>query len=343
VSETAPPLVAAIAERRSSTPPVARPRLGHGYKTPITHRIAEKAIFVLAFAAILAIVLIFAFILKEALPLIWELDAQHEIGGLSALFAPRQWAGYDAAEFIWQPVGGTPKLNVVPLFAGTLKVTVLTMLISVPIGVGAAIFVSQYAPRWLREIVKPALELLASIPSVVLGFFALMVLASWMQDTFGWTYRLNAIVASAGMSLAVIPMIFTISEDALSAVPETLLRASMALGARKWQTTLYVVLPAALPGIAAAVILGFGRAIGETMIVLMASGNAALVEMFEPAASVRTVTATVAAELGEVAQGDAHWRVLFLLGTLLFVVTFVLNRVGAKFIQRVTQRFTAEK
>lgn len=319
-----------------------RPLLGHGFKTPLRHVLAERAIMALAFVAIAAIVLIFAFILKEALPLLWDHEALREIGGLSSLFAPRQWLGYDEAVYVWQPVGGTPKLNVVPLFVGTLKVTVLTMVISVPIGVGAAIYVSQYAPRWIRELVKPTLELLAAIPSVVLGFFALMVLATWLQGLFGWQYRLNAVIAAIAMSLAVIPMVFTISEDALSAVPDTLKQASMALGARKWQTTLRVVLPASLPGIAAAVILGFGRAIGETMIVLMASGNAAVMELFDPTTSVRTVTATIAAELGEVAQGDAHWRVLFLLGAMLFVVTFVINRSGAMIIERLHRRLTAE-
>jgi phosphate transport system permease protein len=330
-----------LVERRSSAPPKRVP-LGRGFKTPLHHKIGERIIVGLAFAAILAIVLIFLFIFKEAIPLFWEPEAQEEIGGLWALFSPRQWVGYESAEYIWQPVGGVPKLNVVPLFVGTLKVTVLTMSLSIPLGVGAAVFVSQYASRWMREIVKPALEMLASIPSVVLGFFALMVLATWLQDAFGWTYRLNAIVAAVGMSLTVVPMIFTISEDAISAVPGTLKSASMALGARKWQTTLYVVLPAALPGIAAAVILGFGRAIGETMIVLMASGNASVMEPLNPTSSVRTVTATVAAELGEVAQGDAHWRVLFLLGTMLFVVTFVTNRIGAMIIARLHRKMTAE-
>lgn len=335
---------AAAVEPPEAPAPVTAPReravLGR-VRTPLSHVLAERAIFALAFVAIAAIVLIFAFIAKEALPLLWDADALEEIGGLSALFWPRRWPGYDEAVYVWQPVGATPKLNVVPLFVGTLKVTLLTLLISVPVGVGAAIYVSQYAPRWLREIVKPALELLAAIPSVVLGFFALMVLATWLQEALGTLYRLNGLVAAAGMSLAIIPTIFTISEDALSAVPVALERASMALGARKWQTTLYVVLPAALPGIAAAVILGLGRAVGETMIVLMASGNAAVMELFDPTTSVRTVTATIAAELGEVAQGDAHWRVLFLLGTLLFVVTFVLNRAGAMAIDRLHRKLTA--
>ncbi|MEC7520817.1 MAG: phosphate ABC transporter permease subunit PstC [Myxococcota bacterium] len=330
-------------ERELSEPgaPRAVVPLGQGFETPLAHRLAEKAITGVAFVAIAAIVLIFVFILKEALPLLWETELHGEIGGLDALFLPKQWAGYAEAVFVWQPVGTPSKLNVVPLLVGTLKVTVLAMLISVPAGVGAAIFVSQYAPRSLREVIKPALELLASIPSVVLGFFALIVLATWMQETFGLAYRLNAIVAACGLSLAVIPMIFTISEDALRAVPRELSEAAMALGARKWQTTLRVVVPAALPGIAAAVILGFGRAIGETMVVLMASGNAAVMELFDPTTSARTVTATIAAELGEVAQGDPHWRVLFLLGVLLFVITFALNRLGAAVIARLHRRLTA--
>ena len=321
--------------------PRRRSPLGHGFKTPLAHRVGDRAIAGLAFLAIAAIVLIFAFILKEALPLFFEPESLEEIGGLSALFVPREWPGYDAPEYVWQPVGTPPKLNVVPLFVGTVKVTLLAMLISTPLGVGAAIFVAQYAPKSVREIVKPALELLASIPSVVLGFFALIVLATWMQAVFDTPYRLNALVAAIGMSLAVIPMVFTISEDALRAVPRHLSEASMALGARKWQTTLRVVVPAALPGIAAAIILGFGRAIGETMVVLMASGNAAVMAPFDPTSSVRTVTATIAAELGEVAQGDPHWRVLFLLGVLLFAITFVINRVGAMIIARLHRRLTA--
>ena len=319
----------------------SRVPLGSGFRQPLAHRLAEKAIVGMAFVAIAAIVLIFVFVLKEALPLLWEVDVHEEIGGLGRLWLPTRWTGYDEAAFVWQPVGSPPKLNVVPLFVGTAKVTVLSMAFSVPLGVGSAIFVAQYAPRRLREIVKPALELLASIPSVVLGFFALIVLASWLQSAFGFSYRLNAVVAAAGLSLAVIPMIFTISEDALQAVPRSLSEAAMALGARQWQTTLRVVVPAALPGIAAGVILGFGRAVGETMVVLMASGNAAVMEIFDPATSARTVTATIASELGEVAQGDPHWRVLFLLGALLFTITFVLNRVGSAVVARLHARLTA--
>ncbi len=323
----------------ASRPP--RPKLGTGFRAPLAHRIAEHVIRVLAFTAVAAIVLIFVFIAKEALPLFWESDAQDQIGGLSALVVPRVWPGHHEATYLWQPVGDIAKMNVVPLFLGTLRVTVLAMLIAVPLSILAAIYVSQYAPRRLREILKPAIELLASIPSVVLGFFALIVVATVVQDTFGLTYRLNALVAAIGLSLAVIPLVFTIAEDALRAVPKELEAAALALGARKHQVITRVVLPAALPGIAAAVILGLGRAIGETMVVLMASGNAAVMDILSPSASARTVTATIASELGEVTQGDAHWRVLFLLGAVLFLATFVLNRVGSLVVERLHRSLSA--
>jgi phosphate transport system permease protein len=297
----------------------------------------------LAFTAVAAIALIFVFIAKEALPLFWEPDAQREIGGLSALLVPRVWPGHFETAYLWQPVGDVPKMNVVPLFLGTLRVTVLALLIAVPLAILSAIYVSHYAPPRLREVLKPAIELLASIPSVVLGFFSLIVVATVVQDVFGMTYRLNALVAAIGLSLAIVPLVFTISEDAIRAVPKELEAAALALGARKHQVVLRVVLPAALPGIAAAVILGLGRAIGETMVVLMASGNAAVMDVLAPGSSARTVTATIASELGEVTQGDVHWRVLFLLGAVLFVVTFALNRVGAWIVDRLHRALTASE
>jgi phosphate transport system permease protein len=302
--------------------------------------VAEKTITLMAMSAIAAIALIFIFIAREAVPMFWEAEFAHEVN-LRDLIFPRQWRGYEEAVYIWQPVGGVAKYNILPLFVGALKVTFLAMLFSVPLGIGAAIFVAMYAPRRVREVVKPVVELLAGIPSVVLGFFALMVVATWAQDLFGFRFRLNAVVAGIGLSLTIVPVIFTIAEDALQAVPRSLTEAALALGARKYQVALRVVVPAAIPGIAAGVVLGFGRAIGETMIVLMASGNAAMMEPFNFATSVRTVTATIAAELGEVATGDPHWRVLFMLGVLLFAVTFVLNVVGDLAIRRLQKRLTA--
>jgi phosphate transport system permease protein len=321
---------------RPATPPLGTQR----FRAQIVDRIAELAIKALATLAVVAIALVFLFIAKEALPIFWERETREEIGGLSALVFPRRWTGYDEALFVWQPVGGTPKFNVVPLFVGTLKITALAMLLAVPISVLAAVFVSQYASRRWKEILKIAIELLASVPSVVLGFFALMVLASFVQDLFGLAFRLNAMVAAMGLAIAIAPVIFTVSEDALSAVPRDLEAAALALGARKHQVVLRIVIPAALPGIAAASILGLGRAIGETMVVLMASGNAAVMELFDPTTSARTVTATIASELGEVAEGDPHWRVLFLLGAMLFVVTFVLNRAAAIVTSRLHRRLS---
>lgn len=320
--------------------PIERPPLGRTFQTPRWHTISEKIITLLAFAAIAAILLIFVFIAREAFPMFWEASFRDEIQ-FRDLFVAKQWRGYDHAAFIWQPVGEPAKFNVLPLFVGSLKVTVLSMLFSVPLAIGCAIFVAMYAPKRLREVIKPAIELLAGVPSVVLGFFALMIIATWAQQTFGFHFRLNAIVAALGLSLAIVPVIFTITEDALQAVPHTLSDAALALGARKYQIALRVVVPAALPGIAAAVLLGFGRALGETMIVLMASGNASVVEPLNFASSVRTVTATIAAELGEVAHGDAHWRVLFFLGVLLFAVTFVLNLASAIIVRRLQKKLTA--
>ena len=173
----------------------------------------------------------------------------------------------------------------------------------------------------------------------MIGFFALMVLATVVQDLFGLQYRLNAFVGGLALSLAVIPIVFTLSEDALATVPRSYTEASLALGATKWQTTLFVVLPAATPGVFAAVLLGIGRAFGETMIVLMATGNAALLSLnpFEP---VRTMSATVGAEMAEVVFGDSHYNVLFFIGTILFVFTFVLNAVAELYVrQKLMKKF----
>ena len=237
---------------------------------------------------------------------------------------PQLWPGYDEAASIWQPVSDIPKFGIWPLILGTLKVTIVAMAVSVPLGVGAAVYVSQYAGPRTREIVKPVVELLAGIPSVVLGFFALMVMATWFQNVFHLESRLNALVSGVALSFAVIPVIFTLSEEALRAVPRSYVEASIALGAARWQTIARVILPAASPGIAAGVALGLGRAVGETMIVLMASGNAAIVSA-SLADSTRTISATIAAELAEVVFGGAHYTVLFFLGTLLFLVTFGIN------------------
>jgi len=164
-----------------------------------------------------------------------------------------------------------------------------------------------------------------------------LVLAGWLQSTFGWTFRLNAVTAGIGLSLAVIPIVYTVCEDAFTSVPQTYRDGSVAMGASSWQTASRVVLPAAMPGVLAACILGFGRAIGETMIVLMASGNAAILSLL-PTDSIRTFSATIAAELGEVVVGSPHYHVLFFIGAFLFLITFVINLLGHWWVSRLQKK-----
>jgi len=281
-----------------------------------------------ALTSIASIILILIFVAREALPIFTSEVVQREVTP-GAMLAPRLVAG--SQEFIWQPVSDDPKYNIIPLLVGSLKVTLIALLISAPFSIAAAIYVSEFARRREREIIKPVVELLAGIPSVVIGFFALIVLATWVQRAFGTEHRLNALVAGIGLSLAVCPLIFTVSEDALRAVPTSYRTAALALGSDRFQMISRVVLPAAMPGILASLVLGFGRAIGETMIVVLASGNAALVSG-SIGVSTRTITATIAQELGEVVVGSPHYHVLFALGALLFLCTFVLNFLGERVI-----------
>ncbi len=213
-----------------------------------------------------------------------------------------------------------------------MKITLIGILFAAPLAILAALFSAAFAPKWLREWVKPAIELLASFPSVVIGFFALMVMATFFQEIFGYDTRLNAFVGGVAMALAAIPIIFTVSEDALTSVPSTYTEASLALGATKWQTAFFVTLPSAVPGIFAAVLLGIGRIFGETMIALMATGNAAMISM-NPFDSVRTLSATIGAEMAEVVFGDTHYNVLFLIGALLFIFTFTLNAIAEFYVK----------
>lgn len=272
--------------------------------------------------AIVFIFLIFLFTFKEA-------------AGVLDLHALR--AFFLADPPVWQPTSEVPKMSLIPIVLGTLKATVVGLLFACPVGVAAALFSSEFAPRRLREVIKPAIELLAGIPSVVMGFFALIVLATWLQNAFGFTYRLNAVNAGLALGFALVPIVYTISEDGLSAVPRAFREASYALGATKFQTAWKVVLPAAAPAVFASFVLAFGRAIGETMILLMAGGNAAItsLSLLDP---LRTLSATIAAEMGEVVVGSEHYAALFFMGTLLFVITFISNSVGQWVIRGMQRR-----
>jgi phosphate transport system permease protein len=279
-----------------------------------------------AFTGVAGLLLIMVFVFREALPILTNPEIQKEAS-----------LRHFTATWMWQPVGAVPKYGLAPLIGGTLKVVLVAMAFAVPLGVAAAVFTSEFASPRLRESLKPAVEILAGIPSVVLGFFALMVMASWIQMLTGATVRLNALNAGIALGLGVLPTIFTVSEDALRAVPKPFREASLGLGASPWQTAWSVTLPAAGAGVSAGILLGLARAVGETMIVLMASGNAAIASgsVFD---SVRTLSASIAAELAEVVFGSAHYSVLFFLGAILFVTTFIINVVAGMFVGRLRRR-----
>ena len=330
---------------------------------------AERVIKAIAFLSIAIVILIFIFVFKEAFP-IFKSSGRQEVKKealvqesygitpdpsaekpLQEAQAVNDTTGTVKQEKLsksmlsktWMPVSDNPRYGIFPLFIGTLKVTLIAILFAAPISILAAIYTAMFAKPRLREIIKPVVELLAGFPSVVIGFFALMVLATVLQNMFGYASRLNAFVGGIAMGLAAIPIIYTLTEDALTAVPKTYTEASLGLGASRRQTAFHVVLPAAVPGIFAAVVLGLGRIFGETMIALMATGNAAMISM-NPFDSVRTLSATIGAEMAEVVFGDTHYNVLFFIGSLLFIFTFALNALAEFYFKNmVIRRYQSKK
>ncbi|MCE5346564.1 MAG: phosphate ABC transporter permease subunit PstC [Bacteroidales bacterium] len=330
---------------------------------------AEKVIKAVAFLSIAIVILIFIFVFREAFPIFKmdkteavtsELLVQESYGGTETENtnvkikdnqldnsnnneAPGAKPSSTLLSKTWMPVSDNPRYGLLPLFLGTLKVTLIALLFAAPISILAAIYTSVFAKPRVREIVKPVIELLAGFPSVVIGFFALMVLATVFQNIFGYASRLNSFVGGIAMGLAAIPIIYTLTEDALTSVPRTYTEASLGLGASRRQTAFFVVLPAAVPGIFAAVVLGIGRIFGETMIALMATGNAAMVSI-NPFDSVRTLSATIGAEMAEVVFGDTHYSVLFFIGSLLFIFTFAMNALAEFYFKnRIIRHYQAKK
>lgn len=235
---------------------------------------------------------------------------------------------------VWNPTGYHGSLyGNLPLIAGTFLVTLGAIAIALPFGVACAIYLAEVASPWERELFKPVVELLAGVPSVVIGFFGLVVLNRLIANVFNLSNGLNALNGAILLALMSLPTIISIAEDALTAVPDEYREASLALGANKWQTIRQVTFPAAISGITAAVMLGVGRAIGETMTVIMATGNAIAFPkgMFS---SVRTMTATIAIELGEVAFNTTHYYALFAVGFILFIITFVVSLIADVFLHR---------
>lgn len=260
--------------------------------------------------------LIFLFLFKEAFPLITS-------GEFYKLF-----------NNTWSPVSyQNESFGLLPLIAGSLLVTVLAALIAIPFGITGAVYISEVASLKEREFLKPFIEILAGIPSVVLGFFGLKVLVPLVKTVFGLNSGTIALTGAILLAFMAIPTIITISEDALKAVPKAYKEASLALGASKFTTIWKVTVPAGLSGIIASVMLGMGRVIGETMAVIMVTGNAPLTTL-NPFDSVRTMTATIAAEMGEVTFGSGHYQALFWVGILLLITTFILNLISLKLYRR---------
>ena len=271
----------------------------------------EATIRVLGLSSIAFVLLIFLFLLREGVPAFLRVP-------LDNLFDVRWYPTFDL-------------FGALPLILGSVLVTFTAIIMALPLGVASAVFVREVAPGWAREILKPMVEVLAGIPSVVLGFLGMTFLAPIVRETLGAPTGLTAFTGALILAYMALPTIISVAEDALDAVPKSYRDAGLAMGATQWQTIWRVVVPAARSGVLTAVMLGMGRAIGETMAVMMVTGNAARMPLgldawFRP---VRTMTATIAAEMGEVAQGSTHYHMLFGIGILLFLLTFVINAAAA--------------
>ena len=276
-----------------------------------TEFFVESLIRVLGFSTIGFVLLIFVFLLREGLPIFFEV-------------APGNLFGVQ-----WYPTFNL--YGTLPLILGSALVTVMAIAIALPLGVATAVFVREVAPHWTREILKPMIEVLAGIPSVVLGFFGMILVAPIVREFLGVPTGLTAFSGALLLAYMALPTIISVAEDALDAVPKSYRDAGLAMGATQWQTIWRIVVPAARSGIVTAVMLGMGRAIGETMAVMMVTGNAgrmplSLDSLFRP---VRTMTATIAAEMGEVARGSTHYHALFGIGVILFILTFLINLAAA--------------
>ena len=287
----------------------------------IGEKLIELVIRLCGISAIVFVFAIFFFVFREGVPILSRLD-------LGAFLFSTDWIPTSQVQ---------PRYGVAALIVGTLSVTSLAMVIAVPFGLGAAIFISEFCGTRLKETLKIVVELLAAIPSVVWGFVGLSVLNPLIIETFHTPIGINMLNGALLLALMSVPIMVSIGEDALKAVPDSFREAALALGASRWQIVYRVLLPAARNGLLAAVLLGVGRAIGETMAVLMATGHSVRIphSVFDP---VRTLTATIAAELGETSKGSDHYQVLFLIGVLLFTITFLVNLSADLIVKGVRRR-----
>ncbi len=272
--------------------------------------IVEKFFYIIGFSSLLVLLTIMVFLIKEGVPLFTGISISDFITGKE-----------------WYPTSNNPRYGIMPLIVSSVYITIIASMIAVPLSLSVAIYIAELAGSRIKEIIKPLVEIIASIPSVVVGFFGMVVVAPFLMEHFDIDSGLNLLNASLMLAFMAVPTIASISEDAISSVPMSLKEASYALGANRWQTIIQVTIPAALSGIYTAIILGISRVIGETMIVLMVAGGAAVLpeSIFSP---VRPLTSNIAAEMAEASVGGTHYRALFAIGIILFVITFVFNIVA---------------
>ncbi len=282
--------------------------------------VITRAIKASGYSAIVFVLLIFFFLMREGLPALGKV----ELGSL--------------LNIRWYPV--EEMFGILPLVTGSIIVTLGAALIAVPLGIGTAVYIAEIAPRWMREILKPLVELLGGLPSVVLGFLGILIVSPNLRLLLDLPTGLTAFTGSLLLGGIAVPTIVSVAEDALDAVPRSYREGSWALGATKWQTIWRVTLPAAKSGVITAIMLGVGRAIGETMTVMMVTGNAPVLalklnSLFSP---VRTMTATIAAEMGEVANGSLHYHTLFFIGIILFLISLTVNVIASSVVFRAKKR-----
>ena len=309
--------------QQSSLSAAANTNLERGLRRRL--RLGEKFIegwiFLAGMLAIIVLLSIIVLLLKEGLPIF-------------SYTSP--WEFFFGTK--WYPVSEPPTFGIMTFFVATLMVTLVSTAIAVPIGIGCAAYLAEIAPTNIREIVKPIIELMAGIPSVVIGFIGLILLSPLIQSAFNLNTGLCGLTAGIMLSLMSLPIIVSVSEDALRAVPDDFRQASYALGATKWETIRHVSLPAALSGIAAAVMLGVGRAIGETMTVLMVAGGALAVPV-SPTEPMMPMTAAIASSIGNAVRGGLQYQALFAIGLILFIMTLAVNLIADRVLERQKRRF----
>lgn len=289
-------------------------------QAPLSERVITRGIQVTGYSSILFVVLILYFLISEGAPALVEAKFNSLTG------------------IRWYPIENY--FGLLPLILGSIIVTLGAAIVAIPFGVGTAIFISEIAPQWMKEILKPLVEILAGLPSVMLGFLGILIISPYLRRLLDLPTGLTALTGSLLLAGIAIPTIVSIAEDALNTVPRSYREASLAIGATQWQTIWGVTLPAARSGVLTAVILGIGRSIGETMTVMMVTGNAPVLPVqwnsfFMP---IRTMTATIASEMGEVATGSTHYHVLFLIGIILFLISLAVNITASAIVFRQPKR-----